>query len=333
MSLNNSILISRTDSLGDVILTLPMLGIIKKQFPKIKIYFLAKNYSKAIIDSTENVDEFVSYNELEKLSKQQQVRYIKDLKIDALIHVFPNRLIARIAKKAGVPIRIGTSHRLFHWTTCNAFVKLGRKNSPLHEAQLNLELLKPLEINIDYKLEELYKFYGFSKFFELNSNLTSLLSKNRKNIILHPKSKGSAREWGIGNFQKLINILPDSEYKIFITGTKEEGALMQEFLLKNTSRVVDLTGKMSLEELVSFISKSDALVAASTGPLHIAAATGIKAIGIYAPMRPIHPGRWMPLGENATYIVKEEYCDDCRKTKECKCILDITANQVYNKLK
>lgn len=333
MSLNNSILISRTDSLGDVILTLPMLGIIKKQFPKIKIYFLAKNYSKAIIDSTENVDEFVSYNELEKLSKQQQVRYIKDLKIDALIHVFPNRLIARIAKKAGVPIRIGTSHRLFHWTTCNAFVKLGRKNSPLHEAQLNLELLKPLEINIDYKLEELYKFYGFSKFFELNSNLTSLLSKNRKNIILHPKSKGSAREWGIGNFQKLINILPDSEYKIFITGTKEEGALMQEFLLKNTSRVVDLTGKMSLEELVSFISKSDALVAASTGPLHIAAATGIKAIGIYAPMRPIHPGRWMPLGKNAAHIVKEEYCDDCRKTKECKCILDITANQVYNKLK
>jgi len=333
MGLNNSILLSRTDSLGDVILTLPMAGVLKKQFPKIKIYFLAKNYAKAIIDATENIDEFVSFDELEKLQKDKQVDFFRNLKIDALVHVFPNKLVARLAKKAGVPVRIGTSHRLFHWTTCNAFVKLGRKNSPLHEAQLNLELLNPLEVNIKYSLEELHRFYGFTKIKELPSELTQVLSKDKKNVILHPKSKGSAREWGLENFQRLINILPENDYEIFVTGTQDEGNLMQEFLSDNKDRIKDLTGRMSLDELVSFISKSDALVAASTGPLHIAAATGIRAIGIFAPMRPIHPGRWMPLGENATHIVKEEYCDDCRKSKVCKCILDITPQQVLDKLK
>jgi len=333
MGLNNSILLSRTDSLGDVILTLPMVGILKKQFPKIKIYFLAKNYAKAIIDATENIDEFVSFDELENLEKDKQIDFFRGLKIDALIHVFPNKLVARLAKKAGISVRIGTSHRLFHWTTCNAFVKLGRKNSALHEAQLNLELLNPLEVNIKYSLEELHRFYGFTKVKELPEQLLNILSKDKKNIILHPKSKGSAREWGLENFQRLINILPDNEYKVFVTGTQDEGNLMQEFLKDNKERVTDLTGRMSLTELVSFISKADALVAASTGPLHIAAATGIKAIGIYAPMRPIHPGRWMPLGKNATHIVKEEYCDDCRKSKVCKCILDITPQQVLEKLK
>ena len=333
MGLNNSILLSRTDSLGDVILTLPMVGILKKQFPKIKIYFLAKNYAKAIIDATENIDEFVSFDELENLEKDKQIDFFRGLKIDALIHVFPNKLVARLAKKAGISVRIGTSHRLFHWTTCNAFVKLGRKNSALHEAQLNLELLNPLEVNIKYSLEELHRFYGFTKVKELPEQLLNILSKDKKNIILHPKSKGSAREWGLENFQRLINILPDNEYKVFVTGTQDEGNLMQEFLKENKERVTDLTGRMLLDELVSFISKADALVAASTGPLHIAAATGIKAIGIYAPMRPIHPGRWMPLGKNATHIVKEEYCDDCRKSKVCKCIVDITPQQVLEKLK
>ncbi len=333
MALNNSILISRTDSLGDVILTLPMLGIIKKQFPKIKVYFLAKNYAKAIIDASENVDEFVSYDELVKLSEKKQIEFFIDLRLDAIIHVFPNKLVARIAKKAGVQVRIGTSHRLFHWTTCNAFVKLGRKNSNLHEAQLNLELLNPLDININYPLEDLYKFYGFTKIKPLPDEFNNLLSKSKKNIILHPKSKGSAREWGLDNFQRLINILPKNEYKIFITGTQGEGNLMTDFLLENKGKITDLTGRISLDELVSFISNSDALIAASTGPLHIAAAVGIKAIGIFAPMRPIHPGRWMPLGKNATYIVKEEYCDDCRKSKVCKCILDITPQQVLEKLK
>ena len=333
MALHNSILISRTDSLGDVILTLPMTGIIKKQFPKIKIYFLAKNYAKAIIDATENVDEFVSFDELEKLQSEKQVENFRNLNIDAVIHVFPNKLVARIAKKAGVQVRIGTSHRLFHWTTCNSFVQLGRKNSNLHEAQLNLQLLSSLNININYSLDELYKFYGFTKIKPLSDELENILAKDKKNIILHPKSKGSAREWGLENFQRLVNILPENEFEIFVTGTQDEGNLMQEFLSENKAKITDLTGRMTLDELVSFISRADALVAASTGPLHIAAATGIRAIGIYAPMRPIHPGRWMPLGENATHIVKEEYCDDCRKSKECKCILDITAQQVLEKLK
>jgi len=332
MALNNSILISRTDSLGDIILTLPMVGIIKKQFPKIKIYFLARNYAKAIIDATENVDEFVSFDDLEKLPTNKQVEAIRQLKLDAIIHVFPNKLVAGLAKKAGIQVRIGTSHRLFHWTTCNAFVKLGRKNSNLHEAQLNLELLNPLDINIEYQLNELYKYYGFTKIKPLPSELEKLLSKDKKNIILHPKSKGSAREWGLENFQQLVNILPKNKYQIFVTGTQNEGSLMQSFLEENKKQIIDLTGRMSLDELVSFISNTDALVAASTGPLHIAAATGIKAIGIYAPMRPIHPGRWMPLGKNATHIVKDDYCDDCRKSEVCKCIIDITAQQVLAKL-
>lgn len=332
MGLNNSILLSRTDSLGDVILSLPMAGVIKKQYPKIKIYFLAKNYAKAIIEASDNIDEFVSFDDLEKLDKKNQIDLFKNLAIDAIIHVFPNKLVAKLAKSAGVPIRVGTSHRFFHWYTCNSFIQLGRRKSPLHEAQLNLELLKSLQININYPLAELYKFYGFTNIKPLPSNLTDVLSEKRKNIIIHPKSKGSAREWGLDNFSKLINILPEKEYKIFVTGTKLEAELMADFLVENNDRITNLTGEMSLDELVSFISKSDALVAASTGPLHIAAATGIKAVGIFAPMRPIHPGRWMPLGKRATYIVQEEYCDDCRKSTECKCILDISPKQVYDKL-
>ena len=70
------------------------------------------------------------------------------------------------------------------------------------------------------------------------------------------------------------------------------------------------------------------LVAASTGPLHIAAALGKKAIGLYAPMRPIHPARWKPIGSNAQYLVINKNCSDCRKTQNCHCIREIKAAQV-----
>ena len=327
-----SILISRTDNLGDVILTLPMAGAIKKYNPEIKVYFLGKDYAKPIVKASDNIDEFVSIDELNKLEERNQINLLKEKNIDTIIHVFPNKVISKIAKKANIPIRIGTSHRTFHLLTCNKLVNLGRNKSDLHEAQLNLQLLRPLGFKTNYELNEIPDLYGYNRIEPLTENLKNKLSTNKFNLVLHPKSKGSAREWGIENFQKLIDLLPENEFEIFITGTKDESSLINDFLQKNKTRIINLTGSLTLDELISFISNADGLVAASTGPLHIAAATGIKAVGIYAPMRPIHPGRWMPLGKNAHYIVKDEYCDDCKDSKQCKCIIDITPKQVLDKL-
>ncbi len=107
--------------------------------------------------------------------------------------------------------------------------------------------------------------------------------------------------------------------------------MMRDFFLKN-SKVINLTGQLSLDELISFIGNTDGLVAASTGPLHIAAALGKKAIGIYAPMRPIHPGRWAPIGEHASYLVWDKACNNCRKSFDCECIRSITPEDVVKQL-
>jgi ADP-heptose:LPS heptosyltransferase len=72
----------------------------------------------------------------------------------------------------------------------------------------------------------------------------------------------------------------------------------------------------------------DVLVAASTGPLHIAAALGVKAIGLFAPMRPIHPGRWAPVGKDAHFVVIDKTCEDCRKGGSCACIEAIEVQKV-----
>jgi len=328
-----SIILSRTDSLGDVMLSLPMAGAIKKQNANIKIIFLGRTYSKSLIETSEFVDEFVNFDELLKENESTQLNIFRNLNADAIVHVFPNKEIAKLAKKANIPLRIGTSHRFFHLLTCNKLLNIGRKNSDLHEAQLNLKLLSPLKIKCEFSLEEIPDMCGFNRFIELDDDLQKLISNDKFNLILHPKSKGSAREWGLENFTELIELLPSDKFEIFVTGTKEEGDLMQDFLVKNKARLTNLTGKLSLSELIGFISKADGLVAASTGPLHIAAATGIKAIGIFAPMRPIHPGRWKPIGKQADYLVLDKpHCSDCKNGSQCNCILSITPLQVFQKL-
>ncbi|NVN95401.1 MAG: glycosyltransferase family 9 protein [Bacteroidetes bacterium] len=322
------IIISRTDSIGDVILTLPLAGILKKNYPNAYILFLGSAYTKDVIECCEFIDEFIDWTAISKLPEKEAITAINLLNADTILHVFPRKEIAIIAKKVKILNRIGTTNRTFHWFNCNKLVRLSRKNSDLHESQLNIKLLKPFKVKTDYNLSQIAFFYGLDKIQILPEKFKALLDKEKFNLILHPKSKGSAREWGLENFASLIELLPVDKYNIFISGTSEEAALMQSEITDKYDNIIDLTGKLTLTEFIAFIAQADGLIAASTGPLHIAAALGKVALGIYPPIRPMHPGRWMPVGKYAHYFVNKKTCIDCRKTMDCHCMKSISPEEI-----
>ncbi|MFK8043983.1 MAG: glycosyltransferase family 9 protein [Crocinitomicaceae bacterium] len=309
INLAKKIVISRTDSIGDVALTLPLVGILKEIYPEANIIFLGNTYTKPIIDCVANIDEVWSWAEISKMEDRAQLEWLKSQNIDVFIHIFPRREIARLVRKAQIPERIGTSHRLFHLMTCNHRVNFTRKNSDLHEAQLNTKLLQPLGCRHHYSLSELADYINFSKVQPLAKDLKSHLSKTKKNIVLHPKSKGSALEWGVQNFIALACSLPKTDYQFFFTGTEEESTFFRSQLPKQNN-ITDLSGKMSLDQLISFIANSDLLVASSTGPLHIGGICHIHSIGLFTMRRPLHSGRWQPLGKSVHII--NEACESER---------------------
>jgi ADP-heptose:LPS heptosyltransferase len=283
-------------------LTLPMCGLLKKHFPQCEIIFLGRTYTEAVIRCCEHVDHFDNWDLWKDQSPQAQIDALKKWNADTIVHVFPRKEILWVAKRAAIPYRIATGRRLQTISKCNKLVFFTRRKSPLHEAQLNMKLLRPMGITEQVGLSEIATLYGFTKVNALPEKLQELIEHSKLNIILHPKSKGSAVEWGLNSFKELIETLPRDKTKIFVTGTKAEGEFIKREWDMHALQVTDLTGKLSLEELISFIAASDALVAASTGPLHVAAALGKKAIGLYSPKRPMHAGRWAPVGSHAQAI-------------------------------
>ncbi|MCL2131439.1 MAG: glycosyltransferase family 9 protein [Lentimicrobiaceae bacterium] len=321
-------IISRIDAIGDVTLTLPMAGLLKQKHPDCCIYFLGQNYTKPIVDCCKNVDVFLDWTEIKQLTQKKQISFFKKLSADEIIHVFPSKEIAKLGKSAKIPVRTGTRNRFYHWIYCNNLVKLSRKKSNLHEAQLNTILLHTVQNQIVTPLEEISSLYGLEQINPLGERLQKYIVQGKINLILHPKSKGSAREWGLENYANLIKLLPQEKYNILLTGTENEGSLYREILVFPYPFVHDLSGKLSLEDLISLINSADALVACSTGPLHIAAALNKLAVGIYPPIRPMHPARWSPVGKNTRVLVAEKECNQCRKTADCQCIRSIKPTEV-----
>lgn len=317
----NEIIISRTDAIGDIVLTLPMCGILKKHFPNTKITFLGQSYTQPIIETCEHVDTFIDVKQLSHYTPTA----------DVIIHVFPQKNILKWAYFHKIPVRICTYSRIYAWWYANKLVRLHRKKSQLHEAQLNIKLLKPLNIDTEYNLEQISPYYGMTKIPVLPEFVKKLIDPNKQNWIIHPTSQGSAREWGLVKYKDLITHLDPEQYTLFITGTEKDKMVLGDWLTHLPTYVHNLVGKLSLRELIAFINAVDGLIAGSTGPLHIAAALGKKAIGIYPSIRPMHPGRWQPLGKKARYISVEKECTDCKTTPQhCLCLQSIDYMTVLN---
>lgn len=321
------ICISRTDSIGDVILTLPVAAVLKHTFPSVQIIFLGREYTRPVVNTCVHVDEFLELNDFYNNGFASVAQ-----KPDCIIHVFPVKKIAWKAKQLGIPIRIGTTGRWYHWIACNKRVQFSRRKSDLHEAQLNLKLLQFFQVNTDYSMQQLASLIGLEKTEQLKPEFAALLNKDKYKLILHPRSQGSAREWSQQHFTDLVKMLDAERFQVFISGTAADKPFLQPLLETVKEKVTDITGMMSLAQFISFIQHCDGLVANSTGPLHIAAALGKDALGIYPPMRPIHPGRWAPLGPKAKVFVLDKECSDCRKGGTCHCINALQPEAISDEL-
>ena len=286
-------IISRVDNLGDVVLSLPVAGALKEYFPETYVYFLGKEYTRPVIENCRFVDSWLNWDEI-----CSDPSKLNDTGADTILHVFPQRQVAEAARDAGIPFRIGTSHRLYHWTTCNRLVNLGRKNSRYHESQLSIQLLRPLGIRRTYKLHEISSLYGWKELPPPKTPYKNLFKTDRFNLMVHIKSYGNAKEWPSSSYLELLRSLPSDRFNFILTGTADEGEAIRAEIpeIFDLPNVHDICGRYTLEDFIRLIQIADGMVAGSTGPLHVAAACGIRTLGLYPGSRPKHPGRWGPVG-------------------------------------
>lgn len=329
------VLISQIKNVGDVVLALPIVGLIRAHSPTTTISFLARHYTQPIISGCPDIDHMFDWDALKILPDAHIIQQWQAAQITAIIHLCPDNRIARLAKEAGILCRIGTFQRLPHWIYCNRWINQARRHSHLHEVMLNVHMLKPLHLGLSSTLHSdittLIPYLHLVPRVPLPTSIASLLLPDRFNLILHPGSNGHGREWPSDSFRQLIEQLPATHYRIFLTGSLQEKERFKT-LIAQSPQAIDIMGTLQLSELMTFISHADGLVASGTGPLHLAAALGIKTLGLFPPRQGISPRRWAPIGKQATSLVYErpffKACFSCQTSIGCACMTQITVAQV-----
>ncbi|MCE1188944.1 MAG: glycosyltransferase family 9 protein [Ignavibacteria bacterium] len=326
-----NILICRTDRIGDVVLTLPLAGEVKKHFRGCKVSFLAKEYTAPLVRMCTAIDEVLVLPEKNgRIDKSKFLNLILERKFDAVIMAYPRPELAWACFRARIPVRIGTAFRWYSFLF-NKKIHDHRKEVRYHELEYNIRLLSAFDMNPEVSVTTVnYNILPTSKINLAEYNIPDL---HGPILIIHPGSGGSAMDLPVAKMQMLTGMLCDHEnITVLLTGSPSERELCET--VKNNTRAINLAGKLNLTELIAVIGKCDIFVANSTGPLHIAAALGKYTVGFYPKIKVCSPERWAPYTQNRAVFVPPAACTNCSRQQcmETNCMDTIDINLVYTQI-
>jgi heptosyltransferase-2 len=155
-----------------------------------------------------------------------------------------------------------------------------------------------------------------------------LTADRRPAVALAPGAVGPAKRWSY--YAELVRHLVARRNRIWVLGGPGERALAAELMAAGGPDVRDLTGD-DLRNAILALAAADVAVSNDSGLLHVAAALGTPAIGIFGPTSPWH---WAPLNPLAAVIETENTlaCRPCHKPVcrlgHHRCMRDISADRV-----
>jgi len=334
------ILITRTDRIGDVVLSTPVFKSLKNSFPSISISVLVRPYTKDIVTNNPNIDEVIIYDPegehrtirgLLKLAKE-----IREKGFDTALILFLNFKVGLLTYLSGIPRRIGPAAKLAQIFLTDR-IKQHRSKVDKHETDYNLELteilgVKPIRQSEIYIPDEITK--------KVNVFFSELLTHNSQLITpivgIHPGSGGSARNWKSERYAELANkIIGKTGAAVFVTGGPGEEELLDRIISSIKGKAVKYISYDGIKELAGVIKKFNIMVGPSTGPIHIATAVGTPVVSIYCPIFVCQPKRWGPIGEKDIVLMPDvPFCKKCvfEKCKYYDCMDMISVDRVFEEV-
>lgn len=150
-----------------------------------------------------------------------------------------------------------------------------------------------------------------------NSGYKHSIDISRPYVVVNPNASKMAYERRLpaDYFIKIIDELSAlGKYNIVLTGSADEKEYVSAIFIKtkNKNNIIDISGKLNVNELVSIISDSLCLISNDSGPLHIASALNKPVVAFYGPESPV---RYGPLSAKQLIFYRSLECSPCMSIK------------------
>lgn len=145
-------------------------------------------------------------------------------------------------------------------------------------------------------------------------------------VCIHPGSRGGWRQWPTGHFAALADVCAAQGYRVVVTGTKNELAIVHDVIGRMHHPAINAAGKTTLGAIGVLIKNAAMLISNCTGVSHIAAACKTPSVVISMDGE---PERWGPINRQLHRTINWLQLPDFNTAlKETETLLEAFGRQV-----
>jgi len=327
-----SMLVIKLGAIGDAILTIPSLRVLRNSFPYAHIAILVGPEAKHVLKNCPYVDELILYDRkgrdrgIKGLLKVSKI--LRRRNFDISVDFQNNRASHMISWLGAIPERFGYDNRKLSFFVNNKIKYIKAKSTPLTE---QFRLLKAMKI--DTTAASTYLEIWPSK--EDSSYVDSLLkdawvsnSQALVGINIGSSARWETKRWPLKNFAKLSDMLAEENIRVILTGSKDAADSAKNFINMTTAKPVNAVGLTNIPQLGVLIKRCKVFLTGDSAPMHVASSMGVDFIALFGPT---DPARHFEPTEKGVVIRKDLKCSPCYKTK-CRrnaCMEKISVEEVY----
>lgn len=261
------LLVIRFSSIGDIVLTTPVLRCLKKQLPDVELHYLTKESYRPILEANPYVDKIITLG----LSKTWMLHQLKTEQYDAIIDLHHNLRTWQVKRALG-KIPTYSFHKLNFqkWllTTC----KINRLPQT-HIVDRYLATVRSLGVvndgaGLDYFLPEKHRISPNDIPFSHQMGYIALVI-------------GAAHATKQLPVLRCIELCRRLSFPLILLGGKEDHARGEQIAAADPIKVYNACGKFSLHESADLVQKARVVITPDTGLMHIAAAFKKPIISIW----------------------------------------------------
>lgn len=327
------ILIIKVDHIGDMILSIPAMRMIRDIFPEAEITLLCAPWTREIAELIPAVDKVITYAFFDEMSgklpsdgERKEFRKLMagqsfDLAVDLRRHD-DNRMLFNYLPS----FNIGFDSDDFDDSSMSICVERPDcfLETPAFKDKYHLssQLLYLVRSAFDADVEDLqpYRELPLLPPVENRNKRFEEIKKKYRLIGIHPFSGNYTKQWSFKKFAHLINrIIKELNAFVVVFGAKRESTDMDRIFehIDQKERTECLVGKIDLSEFIKLIQQVDLFVGNDSGPGHIAGSFDIPSVTIFSGR--IIASEWHPFGSANQAVQSIIHCAPCYKAPEVEC--------------
>jgi heptosyltransferase-3 len=120
--------------------------------------------------------------------------------------------------------------------------------------------------------------------------------QQRPFVAINMGGKVAINDWGMDHWRSLLSSLSAAypDLGLLVVGGPEDSQRAQAAAQLWSGTVVNACGALTPRESAAALGRASLFIGHDSGPMHLAAAMGVRCIGLFGPNNP--PGKWHPYG-------------------------------------